>query len=67
LLPEAVPMVLLGSGLRKVDLGQTILYLFGAIALFIAVWITWGAYTRRAAVSEAAANKAGGGATPREK
>lgn len=59
LLPEAVPMVLIGSGLRKEDLGQTVLYLFGAIALFIAVWIAWVAYTRRAAASEAAVDKAG--------
>jgi uncharacterized membrane protein YdjX (TVP38/TMEM64 family) len=42
LLPEAVPMVLIGSGLRKEDLGQTVLYLCGAVALFIAVWIAWG-------------------------
>jgi uncharacterized membrane protein YdjX (TVP38/TMEM64 family) len=59
LLPEAVPMVLLGSGLRKVDLGQTVLYLFGAIALFIAVWVAWGACTRRAAARDAAVDKAG--------
>jgi uncharacterized membrane protein YdjX (TVP38/TMEM64 family) len=57
LLPEAVPMVLLGSGLRKEDLGQTALYLFGAVALFIIVWVVWGGYTRRAAVSDAALDK----------
>lgn len=59
LLPEAVPMVLIGTGLRKEDLRQTMLYLFGAVALFIAVWIVWCAHTRRAAVSEAAADKTG--------
>ncbi len=53
LLPEAVPMVLIGSGLRKEDLRLTVLYLFGAVALFIAIWIAWGAYTRRAAGGEA--------------
>jgi uncharacterized membrane protein YdjX (TVP38/TMEM64 family) len=58
LLPEAVPMVLLGSGLRKVELGQTVLYLFGAVALFIVAWVAWGAYSRRAAASEAALDKA---------
>jgi uncharacterized membrane protein YdjX (TVP38/TMEM64 family) len=54
LLPEAVPMVLIGSGLRKEDLGLTVLYLFGALALFIAIWILWAGYTRRAAEREAA-------------
>jgi uncharacterized membrane protein YdjX (TVP38/TMEM64 family) len=53
LLPEAVPMVLIGSGLRREDLGQTTLYLSGAVALFIVLWIAWGAYTRRAAAEEA--------------
>jgi uncharacterized membrane protein YdjX (TVP38/TMEM64 family) len=57
LLPEAVPMVLIGSGLRKEELGHTVLYLFGAVALFIAIWIAWGAYTRRAAVREAALDR----------
>jgi len=59
LFPEAVPMVLIGSGLRKEDLRLTVFYLFGALALFIAGWIAWGAYTRRAAASDAAADKAG--------
>jgi uncharacterized membrane protein YdjX (TVP38/TMEM64 family) len=59
LLPEAVPMVLIGTGLRKEDLKLTALYLFGAVALFVVVWIAWGAYTRRAAASEAAADKKG--------
>ena len=58
LLPEAVPMVLIGSGMRKTDLGQTGLYLFGALALFIAGWIAWGTYTRRAAAGDAAVGKA---------
>lgn len=58
LLPEAVPMVLIGSGLRKEDLGLTALYLFGALALFIAGWIGWGAYTRRAAAGETAEDEA---------
>jgi len=57
LLPEAVPMVLIGSGLRKEDLRQTVLYLFSAVALFIAAWIAWGVYTRRAAVRDAAMDK----------
>jgi len=48
LIPEAVPMVLIGSGLRKEDLHLTVLYLVGAVALFIAIWIAWGAYSRRA-------------------
>jgi uncharacterized membrane protein YdjX (TVP38/TMEM64 family) len=52
LLPEAVPMVLIGSGLRKEALGQTVLYLFASVALFIAIWIAWGAYARRATASE---------------
>ena len=59
LLPQAVPMVLIGSGLRKEDLGQTVLYLFGGFALFIAAWIAWGAYARRATASEAARDKPG--------
>ncbi len=53
LFPEAVPMVLIGSGLRKEDLGHTVLYLFGAVVLFIAIWFAWGAYTRRAAAKAA--------------
>lgn len=57
LLPEAVPTVLLGSGLRKENLGQMVFYLFIAVALFVVLWIVWGAYTRRAA-SNAAADKA---------
>ncbi|HUC84141.1 MAG TPA: VTT domain-containing protein [Candidatus Acidoferrales bacterium] len=57
LLPEAVPMVLIGTGLRKEDLGQTVLYLFGAVALFIAVWIVWGGYTRRAATCDTGLEK----------
>jgi uncharacterized membrane protein YdjX (TVP38/TMEM64 family) len=59
LLPEAVPMVLIGSGLRKADLGQMALWLFGAVALFLAVWITWGASARRAAAREADRDKIG--------
>ena len=59
LLPEAVPMVLIGSGLRKEDLGQTVLYLLGAVALFIAAWIAWGAYARRATIRDAADKAAG--------
>lgn len=54
LFPEAVPLVLIGSGLRKEAVGHTALYLFGAVALFIVVWIGWGIYTRRAAAREAA-------------
>jgi uncharacterized membrane protein YdjX (TVP38/TMEM64 family) len=57
LLPEAVPMVLIGSGLRKEDLRLTVIYLFGAVALFIVVWMGWGAYSRRAAASEVAGDK----------
>jgi uncharacterized membrane protein YdjX (TVP38/TMEM64 family) len=57
LLPEAVPTVLIGSGLRKDQLGHMVLCLFGAVALFIAIWIVWGAYTRRAAASDAAMDK----------
>ncbi len=59
LLPEAVPTVLIGSGLRKEDLGQMAFYLFLAVALFIVIWVVWGAYTRRAAASEASVDKAG--------
>jgi uncharacterized membrane protein YdjX (TVP38/TMEM64 family) len=54
LFPEAIPMVLLGAGLRKEQMGMTVVYLFGAVALFIAAWILWGIYTRRAAAREAA-------------
>jgi uncharacterized membrane protein YdjX (TVP38/TMEM64 family) len=54
LVPEAVPLTLIGAGLRKEDVGHTALYLFGAVALFIVVWIGWGIYTRRAAAKEAA-------------
>ncbi len=54
LFPEAVPLVLIGSGLRKEDLGHTAACMFGAVALFIVVWIAWGLYTRRAAAREAA-------------
>jgi len=54
LFPEAVPLVLIGSGLRKEAAGHTALYLFGPVALFIVVWIGWGIYTRRAAAREAA-------------
>ncbi len=53
LIPEAVPATLIGSGLRKEQLGHTVLYLFGAVALFVIVWIGWGLYTRRAAAKEA--------------
>jgi len=59
LLPEAVPMVLIGSGFRKEDLRLTVLYLFGAVALFITAWIVWGVYTRRAAEKDAATDKVG--------
>jgi uncharacterized membrane protein YdjX (TVP38/TMEM64 family) len=59
LFPEAVPMVLIGSGLRKEELGHTVLYLVGAVALFIAIWVVWNAYTRRAADREAALDKVG--------
>ena len=59
LLPEAVPMVLIGSGLRKEDLGHMALCLLGALLLFIAVWIAWGAYARRAAAREPAVDQAG--------
>jgi len=52
LLPAAVPTVLIGSGLRKEELGHTILYFFAAVALFIGIWIAWGAYVRRAAAEE---------------
>lgn len=57
LLPEAVPMVLIGSGLRKEDLKLTVFYLTSAVVLFIVIWIAWGAYTRRAAAREAALDK----------
>ena len=57
LLPEGVPTVLLGSGLRKEDLGQAVLYLFIAIALFVAVWIIWGGYMHRAASEEKIENE----------
>ncbi len=53
LIPEAVPTTLMGAGLRKEHLGLTAAYLFGAVALFIVVWIVWGIYTRRAAAREA--------------
>jgi uncharacterized membrane protein YdjX (TVP38/TMEM64 family) len=59
LLPEAVPMVLIGSGLRKEDLGLTVLYLFGASALFILVWIGWAVHSRRAVVRDGAVDKVG--------
>ncbi|MBM3892070.1 MAG: TVP38/TMEM64 family protein [Verrucomicrobia bacterium] len=52
--PEAIPMVLLGAGLRKEQLGMTVVYLFGAVGIFIVGWILWGIYTRRAAAREAA-------------
>ncbi len=52
LLPEGVPTVLIGSGLRKEQLGHTIFCLLGAIALFIAAWIAWGVYSRRAAAGD---------------
>jgi uncharacterized membrane protein YdjX (TVP38/TMEM64 family) len=54
LFPEAIPMVLLGAGLRKEQLGMTVVYLFGAVGVFIVGWILWGIYTRRAAAGEAA-------------
>jgi uncharacterized membrane protein YdjX (TVP38/TMEM64 family) len=57
LLPQAVPMVLIGSGLRKEDLGLTVLYLFGGVTLFIALWIAWGAYVRRTTAIDAAVEK----------
>jgi uncharacterized membrane protein YdjX (TVP38/TMEM64 family) len=57
LFPEAVPMVLIGSGLRKEELGHTVLYLIGAVVLFIAIWIAWGTYIRRATTKEAALDK----------
>ncbi|MEI6078089.1 MAG: VTT domain-containing protein [Verrucomicrobiota bacterium] len=54
LFPEAVPLVLIGSGLRKEELGHTMIYLVGAVGLFIITWIAWGAYTRHAAAKAAA-------------
>jgi hypothetical protein len=36
-----------------------VLYLVGAVALFIAIWVVWNAYTRRAADREAALDKVG--------
>jgi uncharacterized membrane protein YdjX (TVP38/TMEM64 family) len=54
LFPEAIPMVLLGAGLRKEQLGMTVVYLFSAVGVFIVGWILWGIYTRRAAAREAA-------------
>ncbi len=54
LIPEAIPAALLGSGFRREQVGHTMVYLFGAVALFIVVWIFWGIYTRRAAAREAA-------------
>jgi len=54
LFPEAVPLTLIGSGLRKEELGHTVIYLFAAVAIFIAVWIGWNIYNRRAAAREAA-------------
>jgi uncharacterized membrane protein YdjX (TVP38/TMEM64 family) len=59
LIPEAVPLVLIGSGLRKEDLGLTVFYLFAALALFIALWIAWGLYTRRAEAGDAAEGRGG--------
>lgn len=52
LIPEAVPTTLIGAGFRKENLGMTVAYLFGAVVLFIVVWIVWGIYTRRAAARE---------------
>ncbi|MFZ2643053.1 MAG: VTT domain-containing protein [Verrucomicrobiia bacterium] len=52
LIPEAVPTTLIGAGFRKEHLGMTVAYLFGAVALFVVVWIVWGIYTRRAAARE---------------
>ena len=52
LIPEAVPTTLIGAGLRKEHLGATAAYLFGAVVLFIVVWIVWGIYTRRVAARE---------------
>ena len=52
LIPEAVPTTLIGAGFRKENLGLTAAYLFGAVAIFIVVWIVWGIYTRRAAAKE---------------
>ncbi len=59
LFPEAVPLVLIGSGLRKEELGHTVLCLFAALTLFIALWIGWGTYTRRVAAKAAALDKVG--------
>lgn len=52
LIPEAVPVTLIGTGFRKENLGMTAAYLIGAVAIFIVVWIAWGIYTRRAAAKE---------------
>ncbi len=52
LVPEAVPATLIGAGFRKEQLGLTAAYMFGAVALFVVVWIAWGIYTRRAAAKE---------------
>lgn len=52
LIPEAVPATLIGAGFRREQIGMTAVYLFGAVALFIVVWIAWGIYTRRIAARE---------------
>ena len=59
LLPEAVPMVLIGTGLRKEDLGMTVLYLFGAVALIILVWIGWAVHSRRVGGKDGVVEKVG--------
>jgi len=63
LIPEAVPTVLIGTGLRKEDLRLTVFYVCVAVALFVGLWVVWNAYTRRAAASQAAAEAATGEAT----
>jgi uncharacterized membrane protein YdjX (TVP38/TMEM64 family) len=57
LLPEAVPTVLLGTGLRKEDLKLTVIYMIAAVALFVLGWIAWGVHRRRLTANEPGADE----------
>ena len=57
LIPEAVPATLIGAGFRKEQIGMTAVYLFGAVVLFVVVWIAWSIYVRRIAAREAMLDK----------
>lgn len=54
IIPEGVPMTLIGAGMSKERMEAAMLYLVAAVVLLAAVWIAWGVWTRRLAAREGA-------------